>query len=400
MIYYSIDKSKLYALIDEEVSLVADVAYAEGGQSLYDSIVLTEKDKSTVERFMEDALNAFVAREEHVSSYSPLVDEQTGDVITPRISLDLPDLDSSRWAAAQNELDRYVVSFVCAYLFHSRKADKEEEYTARAESSLSKTIALLKTRRVAASTVDTPELQKNKATEVGANSDHAHYPSALAVYTAIQAASYVNSAAYNSNSKKIELKHGSTVIAEVDATAFIVDGMVSSVKVENGNLVITFNTDADKEDVAIPISSFFDSSQYYNKSDVNSLFERIDERLLDFATRGEIDSLFAGGSGVISSGGSEGGGSGSGPATIPDDTNGGNWVQLLGNETGGDCRHGDDIVYYEDITINTWFYDYDGNQITVTARYIDTESETVMVSFDGRVDGIEINSSVSHYVPW
>jgi hypothetical protein len=56
----------------------------------------------------------------------------------------------------------------------------------------------------------------------------------------------VNGGDYNSQDKTIELKNGDTVLASIDATDFIKDGMVSEVKIENGNLVITFNSDSGK----------------------------------------------------------------------------------------------------------------------------------------------------------
>ena len=88
---------------------------------------------------------------------------------------------------------------------------------------------------------------------------------------------YVNAAGYNSTLKQIELKHGSTVVATVDATAFIKDGMVSNVTISDGYLVISFNTDSGKEDIRIPISDIFDASNYYTKSDADGLFFLIED---------------------------------------------------------------------------------------------------------------------------
>ena len=84
-------------------------------------------------------------------------------------------------------------------------------------------------------------------------------------------AAYVNSGTYNSTRKKIELKHDETVVAEIDATSFIKDGMVSDVAIVNGNLVISFNTDAGKEAIGIPLTDIFDPANYYNKIIMDSL---------------------------------------------------------------------------------------------------------------------------------
>ena len=84
-------------------------------------------------------------------------------------------------------------------------------------------------------------------------------------------AAYVNGGSYNSVSKKIELKHDSAVLAEIDATAFIKDGMVSNVRITGGNLVISFNTDAGKEDISIALTDIFNPANYYDKTAADSL---------------------------------------------------------------------------------------------------------------------------------
>lgn len=69
----------------------------------------------------------------------------------------------------------------------------------------------------------------------------------------------------------ILLKHGDEVVATVDAADFVIDGMVSDVKIENGNLVITFNTDSGKQPITIPLTDIFDPANYYDKDAVNAL---------------------------------------------------------------------------------------------------------------------------------
>lgn len=69
-----------------------------------------------------------------------------------------------------------------------------------------------------------------------------------------------------------------TVLGYIDATSFVVDGMVSNVEVKSVTisgtpttcLVITFNSDAGKQDINIPISQIFDASNYYTKSQVDT----------------------------------------------------------------------------------------------------------------------------------
>ena len=91
--------------------------------------------------------------------------------------------------------------------------------------------------------------------------------------TARQAvANCVNNGYYNSAQRKIILRNGSNIIVEIDANAFIKDGMVSDVTVEDGYLVITFNTDAGKEPIRIPLTDIFDPSNYYTRTQLDTMF--------------------------------------------------------------------------------------------------------------------------------
>lgn len=76
---------------------------------------------------------------------------------------------------------------------------------------------------------------------------------------------------YNSQQKTIELLNANDeVVGTIDATLFIKDGMVSDVAVVNGYLVITFNTDSGKSPISIPLTSIFNPSNYYQKSEIDS----------------------------------------------------------------------------------------------------------------------------------
>jgi hypothetical protein len=150
--YYVIDKSRLWDMIDEEVSKVADEAYSDTGTALYDSIVLTEKDRSTIDRFIDDAVSAFVKREFDVTKYAPLAvhsDEDPREIsgVIPRLLFHVPDFDETMAATMDSELDRYIVLFSCNALFQQRRPALVPEYTARTQSSMDKAVALLKYRK-------------------------------------------------------------------------------------------------------------------------------------------------------------------------------------------------------------------------------------------------------------
>ena len=95
---------------------------------------------------------------------------------------------------------------------------------------------------------------------------------------------------YDSQTKKIELKNaeGETIL-EIDATAFIKDGMLDSVTVADGYMNFIFNTDAGKSEISIPLTDFFDPSLYYTKDEVDGSFlnqvsYNANNNTLDFAS--------------------------------------------------------------------------------------------------------------------
>lgn len=91
---------------------------------------------------------------------------------------------------------------------------------------------------------------------------------------------YAATMAYDSSGHTIYLynKSGET-LSSIDATDFIKDGMINNVEVKDVEisgetvscLAITFNTDAGKDEIDIPLSEFFDSSKYYTKSETDAL---------------------------------------------------------------------------------------------------------------------------------
>ena len=77
-------------------------------------------------------------------------------------------------------------------------------------------------------------------------------------------------ASYDSETKRINFyDNGGNIVSYIDATGFIKDGMVSNVAISEGNLVITFNTDAGQEPISIALTDIFNSENYYNKTEVD-----------------------------------------------------------------------------------------------------------------------------------
>ena len=81
-------------------------------------------------------------------------------------------------------------------------------------------------------------------------------------------AACVNAGNYNSTDKSLEFKNGKTLLFSINATAFIKDGMVSSVVIDNGYLVI--NTDSGKEPIRISLIDIFNPNNYYTKQQIDN----------------------------------------------------------------------------------------------------------------------------------
>lgn len=147
MLYlYLIDKSDLYEGVFEEVSRVADEAY-DGGVSLYDSIVLTERDRNLVERFIDDAASAMVRRMADVCKF---VQETSGTPPTPtgrrKLQFNLPDADTTE-TDLTSALDRFLTVHATNAVLQERAANRVPEYTTRTQNAMDEFVSLARKRQ-------------------------------------------------------------------------------------------------------------------------------------------------------------------------------------------------------------------------------------------------------------
>ena len=105
-----------------------------------------------------------------------------------------------------------------------------------------------------------------------------------------------DSAEYNSQTKKIIFKHGDTVLVQIDATDFIKDGMVSNVEIVNGKLVISFNTDAGKQNIEITLSDIFNPNNYYTKEQIDTKEQNINASIALKANSSDLATVATSGS--------------------------------------------------------------------------------------------------------
>ena len=97
-------------------------------------------------------------------------------------------------------------------------------------------------------------------------------------------------ASYDSVTKHINFyNEDDELLTYIDATAFIKDGMVDTVAIQNGNLVITFNTDAGKQPISIPLTDIFNPNNYYTKSQVDTALNAKQDASTAFS--GDYDDL-------------------------------------------------------------------------------------------------------------
>lgn len=139
---YTIINTAIYDLVDEEISRIANNAYAEDGTPLYDGIVLHSKDKSEIERLQADAINTIVRSLYDLVTIKP--SDQEGN---PVLSFYVPDIDTSTEPIIAEELNNFIVMSVCYRWLRAHAADKADDYATRANDAISKASALLHTRK-------------------------------------------------------------------------------------------------------------------------------------------------------------------------------------------------------------------------------------------------------------
>lgn len=84
-----------------------------------------------------------------------------------------------------------------------------------------------------------------------------------------------NKLEWDSNAKSLKLYSGNHLLATVDGSTWVKDGMVESAAIVANNLEITFNTDAGKEKISVPLTDIFNPENYYNKTEIDSKFENV-----------------------------------------------------------------------------------------------------------------------------
>lgn len=133
---YQIDRNALLERVEEEISHIADASYGESGISLYDTIVLTEKDRPMALRLIDDGIGLFARRAFDICTIGQ-----------DALSFYVPDFDGSMTELVSDEISDYLVYYAVATICTSRKAERAQEFTARAQSAFDKAVMILKSRK-------------------------------------------------------------------------------------------------------------------------------------------------------------------------------------------------------------------------------------------------------------
>ena len=121
---------------------MAASAYDGEGQSLYDAIMVYERDESTLERLFDDALSHLTERSRDIlNQYT-----KTSDTVRV-LEYYLPDFSDGLMDMVEADVKRYMVQHITAQWLIEKQYKRAEEYVAHANAVLDETIEHLKIRK-------------------------------------------------------------------------------------------------------------------------------------------------------------------------------------------------------------------------------------------------------------
>ncbi len=142
MVVITINRDNVLEGVREEVSRVAASAYDGEGQSLYDAIMVYERDESTLERLFDDALSHLTERSRDIlNQYT-----KTSDTVRV-LEYYLPDFSDGLMDMVEADVKRYMVQHITAQWLIEKQYKRAEEYVAHANAVLDETIEHLKIRK-------------------------------------------------------------------------------------------------------------------------------------------------------------------------------------------------------------------------------------------------------------
>ena len=142
MVVITLNRDNVLEGVREEVSRVAASAYDGEGQSLYDAIMVYERDESTLQRLFDDALSQLTDRSRDI------LNQYTRTSDTERVlEYYLPDFSDGLMDMVEADIQRYFVQHITAQWLIEKQYKRAEEYVAHANAVLDETIEHLKIRK-------------------------------------------------------------------------------------------------------------------------------------------------------------------------------------------------------------------------------------------------------------
>lgn len=275
--------------------LNAEIARAQNAEEDIDDkidaeIARANSEETKIERKLDNEITRSTAKDvEHDALISGLTDDLASEVARAttrenQIDANL-NAEIARATNAENALDTKIDNEITRStakdashdtLISGLTTNLQNEIN-RATSAENAIRSDLNTETSARTNADAAMLERIVAVEVGkadANSVYTKAESdakyATKDYISGLTDDFFDDVLYDKQSKRINFYNGNRIKAFVDASDFVKDGMVSDVRIVNNNLVITFNTDAGKDAISIPLTDIFDPANYYTKGEVDS----------------------------------------------------------------------------------------------------------------------------------
>lgn len=142
MVVFTINRGNVLEGVREEVSRVAASAYDGEGQSLYDAIMVYERDESTLQRLFDDALSHLTDRSRDIlNQYT-----KTSDTVRV-LEYYLPDFSDGLMDMVTADIQRYMTQHITAQWLIEKQYKRAEDFVAHANAVLDETIEHLKIRK-------------------------------------------------------------------------------------------------------------------------------------------------------------------------------------------------------------------------------------------------------------
>ena len=108
------------------------------------------------------------------------------------------------------------------------------------------------------------------------------------VVEALEGTNYFNGVEYVSSAETIIFTNNGVEKGRIDASEFVIDGMVDDAYISGTNLVIVFNNDASGKTIEVPIEDIFNPNNYYTKDEIDRRDEVVSGALTDLDDRLDV----------------------------------------------------------------------------------------------------------------